>query len=166
MTADGADIDETALAIYQRHLDAVTDALLRGDYDTFGQYFVFPHYVVTLSDHFVIEDPQTQRVYFRQYYDALRTEGVTGLIRIARGARFKSDTVICGRHESHRMRHGLRVAPPYLNRVRLVRGSDGSWREYLAANALINRSGAFAFLSFEDGAPLPDLPTDFERKPK
>ena len=150
--------DPAALAIYQRHLDRLTQALLAGRFEDFVENLMFPHEVVTTSNRFIAETAEDCRQMFNEYRTCLLAEGITDLIRIARDARFVSDDEITGTHISHRMRGANRVMEPYQNHLRLVRGADTTWREASSFNIVANKAGAFGIIvNTANEHPAPDL---------
>ncbi len=166
MTHSSNSTDPEALAIYQRHLDTLTRALLAGRFEDFVINLSFPHKVVTTSNHFIAEGAEDTRHMFDDYLACLRAEGITDLIRIAQDARFVSDDEITGTHISHRMRGANRVMDPYHNHLRLVRGADNTWREAGCFNSIANKAGAFGIIvPVTKQPPAPDFYIQSERKP-
>ncbi len=151
--------ESDALAIYQEHLDALSDALLSGDLDAFAARIGLPHSITTQSEHFMIETPEKMAETFRSFSLHYGSRGLTALVRIAKTARFTGPGEIIGTHESHQLIGSTRITPPFPNRVRLLRGADGLWRETHCANAILNTSDHFhSWTRVADTPRLPDLP--------
>lgn len=162
-----APTNETALAIYQRHLDQVTHALMNKDFESFQKAVQIPHHRQTETDAHVIETPEEMRATFKKFTEKYVGLGVTDFIRLAQDAYFHSDTEIRGMHESHLIRHGARIIQPYPSRIRLLRSADGIWRETHCANAILNTADTFHLWALVAETPrLPDLNIAPERTPK
>lgn len=127
-----------AEAIYQDHLDALSESLLSGDFKTFSSQIHLPHQITTETDVIRIETVEEMRDLFERFAQMYKNEGLTDFVRTVSEAQFSGPDEIIGTHISHQMRDGQRILPPYPNRVRLVRGADGKWRESHCANAILN----------------------------
>lgn len=138
---------EDAGAIYQGHLDRLTRALFAGDFESFSAGLRFPHHVKTATDSFETPDKVSASEQFADYRKSIEAEGITDLIRLLEDARFVTPQEIVGTHVSHKIRGATRIMEPYHNRVRLVRGADGEWRETHCANAVRNKAGKFSIVT-------------------
>ncbi|KIN70845.1 hypothetical protein Z945_3309 [Sulfitobacter noctilucae] len=166
MSQSSNSTDPAALAVYQRHLDTLTRALLAGRFEDFAQNLRFPHEVVTMSNRFIAKTAEDAKQMFHDFRTCLTAEGITDLVRIAQDARFVGDDEITGSHISHRMRGANRVIEPYQNQLRLVRGTDKIWREASCLNMVANKAGAFGILVHVDRQPpVSDLKIQSERNP-
>lgn len=148
--------DPHASEIYQDHLDCTTDALLRGDFAAFQKSVQLPHQMQTETETRTTSTIEEMRTLFAKFSARYAEIGVTDFVRIAQEAHFVSDTEIRGVHESHLIRHGTRLVPPYPNRVRIVLCDDGTWRETHCANAIVNTADAIHL--WAQVAQTPDLP--------
>lgn len=156
LTAEQA--DQTAMAIYQEHLDALSQALLEGDFEAFSARISLPHRITTQTDLIEITTLQQLRDVFRNFSNGYRDSGMTDFFRIAEMARFEAVDEIIGRHISHRLCGDARLVAPYPNRVRLLQGPDGKWRETHCANAVLNTSENFHhWTRVADQPVLPEL---------
>jgi len=151
--------DPAAMAIYQKHLDDLSDALIRLDFAAFQSRISLPHGITTETEHFVIETEEQMSDIFHGFAARYGERGLTAFVRIAKTARFVGPDEIIGTHESHQMAQATRITRPYPNRVRLVRGADGIWRETHCANAILNTSENFrSWTRVAEKPRLPDLP--------
>lgn len=157
-------LDQAAAAIYQTHLDVLSRALLTGDFDSFRARIALPHRITTETDIIEMNTVEQMEKAFRGFAHLYREQGVTDFVRIVTSARFRGPDEIIGTHETHKLRNGKRMQPPYPNRVRLVRGADGLWRETHCANAILNTSDNFhTWTKLAETPRLPDLALDPER---
>lgn len=153
-----AENDEVALAIYQDHLNFLTECLLEGRFDEFADKISLPHHVRILNAEFVSRTREDVRDKFDQVSAFFRGERVTEVYRIAAFAAFHNDDEIIGEHVSHMLRGSLRVMDPFRNRVRLIRCRDGIWRETDCSNAVYVQAGRIGMLrSAQDKRPVPPL---------
>ncbi len=154
------------MALYQEHLDILSDALLSGDPDRFMARVTVPHVMQTATHRHETITAEAQRALFTTFANLFRSEGITAFVRTARFATFVSPNVIVGQHDSHKMRGAHRTLAPYPNRVRLARGADDIWRETHCANAVQNLTGSFAQPPTIAADPqVPDLHPDFRKVP-
>ncbi|MEY1556497.1 hypothetical protein AB3Y40_12770 [Yoonia sp. R2331] len=156
--------DPEAMAIYQTHLDATAEALMQQDFDKMRARVDLPHRMTTetaLIETTTVEGMQRNFERFARNY---QTEGISEFVRTVKVARFESENEIIGTHISHQMRGSERVVPPYPNRIRLVRGADGHWRETHCANAILNNAENFKlWVRVAERPRLPDLAPILER---
>ncbi len=159
--------DDKAMAIYQDHLDRTTDSMMRSDFAAFRKSFKLPHTMRTETDVQIVSTVDEMRKTFFKFAAKYAGLGATDFVRIAKEAHFHAEDEIRGIHESHLIRNGTRLIPPYPNRVRLVRCEDGLWRETHSANAMLNTSDRFHLWAEVSSTPrLPDLDIDPERTSK
>ena len=155
--------DSEAEAIYQVHLDSATASLLRGDFDTFQHLVSIPHHMTTETVVIVVKSLSEMKDLFDQFSQMYANAGLTDFIRTVREAKFVGPDEIIGTHISHQIRNGQRILPPYPNRARLVRGSDGAWRETHCANAILNNFENFKLWTrVADEPRLPELDQPIE----
>ncbi|MDX8351150.1 hypothetical protein [Cognatiyoonia sp. IB215182] len=156
--------NQRAMLIYQEHLDRTTASLMAADFDAFRMTISLPHSMQTETATQLVTDVADMERTFYKFADKYRGIGVTDFVRIAKEACFHADDDIRGVHESHLIRNGTRLIPPYPNRVRLKRCADGLWRETHSTNAMMNGEGRFHLWAEVAETPtLPDLVIDPER---
>lgn len=125
------------VAIYQDHLDALSNALLNGNFSAFARRMSIPHTVISETNQHVIESKDEMAELFYALHASLKSQRVTEYLRIATHAVYKAEDFICGAHETHIISGSQRVVKPYPNRVRLERiGTD--WLETACSNAITN----------------------------
>ncbi|MEZ5713786.1 MAG: hypothetical protein R3D85_00585 [Paracoccaceae bacterium] len=117
-----------AVDIYQAHLDTVSQALFRGDFDAVTALMHYPSAMETDDDWVCIDSAPALLPSLRSFRETLSRLGVTEYHRICRGADFAQDDPdrIEGLHETYALRHAVPAMPPYLNRMTLIR-RDGIW---------------------------------------
>lgn len=161
------DVTTGAMGIYQEHLDVLSSALIASDFDLFKTRIMLPHRITTETDIIEMKTEAEMRQAFESFAKLYSDQELTDFVRIAKEAHFVTKDEIVGVHISHRMRGDKRILEPYPNRIRLVRGSDGMWRETHCANAILNNSENFRLWTrLADKPRLPDLAIDLERTAK
>ena len=148
------------LAIYQHALDAVSAAVLADGFAAYVAMIDLP-YLVRLNDaDFVLATPAELEPTFRARSQGLARRGGTHYERVAREAQFQRTDRIVGRHFTHMIAQGERIAPPYAAAAALVRGADGAWR-FTEANYPSSRADwpltdetIFGQLALRAAAPL------------
>ncbi|MDX8348206.1 hypothetical protein SLH49_09420 [Cognatiyoonia sp. IB215446] len=158
--------NKRALLIYQDHLDRTTASLMAGDFAAFRETIELPHTMQTETGTQLVTTTDDMERTFYLFAEKYRDTGMTDFFRIAKEAYFHTEDDIRGVHESHLIRHGTRLIPPYPNRVRLKRCADGQWRETHSTNAIRNGEGRFhLWAEVAEKPTLPDLVIDPERTP-
>lgn len=146
-----------AAPIYQAHLDALSAALLSGDVGCFAARLALPYRTITEDGEHVFETHEDIAHAFQGLHRTLTAQRVTQYERLVKRADYRSETCICGEHETNIMSGALRLAPPYPNRVRLEL-IDGAWMETISANA-IRRGPHFMLMPKVSAQPVvPGLP--------
>ncbi len=152
------DGDAAAEEIYQMHLDLLSTALIKNDFETFSGRIGLPHQITTETDMIRISTSEEMRDLFESFASMYSNSGLTDFVRTVKEAKFITPDEIIGTHISHQMRNGQRVLPPYPNRIRLVRGDDGVWRETHCANAILNNFENFKLWTrLADSPRLPEF---------
>jgi len=123
--------------IHQAHLDALSGALLSGDFEAFIEGIHLPHVMLNDDAEKRIETRAQSRQLFIAYHRTLVAQGVTEYARLSTGAVFQSTDIICAAHETHILRKGQRIVEPYANRILLER-IKGGWYETTASNAIVD----------------------------
>ncbi len=117
----------SALVIYQRALDAVSAAVLAGDFGAYMARIDLPYLICTLQASFVLHRPAELEPTFRSTHGALAANGATHYERLARDAVFARRDRIEGWHFTHIIAKGDRVVAPWAARQAIVL-RDGHWR--------------------------------------
>ena len=118
--------------------------------------------MTTESDSFRLDDAAQLARFFQGYVDRFGTPGHATVVRLARSARLRSENELIGEHDTHQLIGSMRIAPPYPNRVRLVRGADGGWRATTIASAVLNTAETYNNSTRVAGMPyLPPLNDPF-----
>ncbi len=115
-----------ALALYQAALDAVSDAVLAGDFAAYAAMINLPYLVRTETARLVVTAQADLRPTFDALHGGLRARGVQHYKRLAREAVFARAGRIEGWHHSHMLRDGTFVVPSRWARQVLVL-RDGGW---------------------------------------
>lgn len=118
-----------ALAIYQTHLDQMSQALWALNYDAIEDLLTLPTRMIALDDHVVFDDVKSLRRAARDFRAFLEECGAEEYHRIAQRAVFHPDYSdrIDGSHDTYILRDGRYVLQPYLNHQVLV-CEGGKWR--------------------------------------
>lgn len=116
------------LATYQEALDAVSAAVLAGDFSAYLERLDLPYLVRMADADVVLTDAGSLRPTFDALSGGLRRRGVTHYERVAREARFRRADRIEGRHFTHMIAGAERIAPPHAAAAALVRRDGGTWR--------------------------------------
>ncbi|MCF2872518.1 hypothetical protein L0664_15690 [Octadecabacter sp. G9-8] len=145
------------VALYQAHIDVLSDALLRADAETFISRMSYPNVMVCDGGTTVIKDGAHERAILAEYFETLRMQRVTAFIRLCTEAEFITPDRIEGTHISHMMSSGHRLNKPYPNRLRLER-INGHWLETASANALRRAGGIMSLPIVADDPKIPQLP--------
>ena len=113
------------MAIYQRVLDVMGDALIARDAPAFLRHIILPCRLETETRSIDIPDAETALRHFLGFSDALAAQGVDSYTRIAKHARFDGPDRIAGHHETHITARGKLVVPSFGNEMELLRhGAD------------------------------------------
>jgi hypothetical protein len=112
------------LAIYQQALDAVSAAVMEGDFARYAARIDLPYLVVTEAASLIVTTLDELRPTFDNLIRTLRARGVTHYERVARAADFVQPMRIEGRHYTHLIAGGAYVARPQSAEQALVRRGD------------------------------------------
>ena len=112
------------LALYQSRLNAVSRAVLEGDFAAYMACIDLPYLISTAGADFVLRTPAEMETVFRTVHGAMQRRGVTHYERIAREAEFERPDRIVGRHFTHMLSNGERVTAPHAARQVLVRRGE------------------------------------------
>jgi hypothetical protein len=115
------------LTEYQAALDAVSAAVLAGDFAAYIARIDLPYLLCTLTEDFVLKTPEELEPTFRSLSGALRRNGVTDYIRLAREADMVRPDRIEGWHNTHVLCGDQRLVAPWAARQAIVL-RDGIWR--------------------------------------
>lgn len=123
------------LALYQRFLNAFTQANVTGDFDGYCKMVDFPCSYHSHGRDEVAESPDDARPYFDLVWALLRENRIEEFARIADSAEFLGGNTICGYHISRFMRGGTDALAPVKSRMILQR-TGTRWRLKSVTNAL------------------------------
>jgi hypothetical protein len=112
------------LTLYQQRLDAVSQAALAGDFDAYADTIDLPYVIRTATGDHVLRTRDALLPGFRTVHDGLVRRGVTHYERVARQADYRQADRLDGRHYTHLIAGGVRVAAPWLAGHTLVRRGD------------------------------------------
>ncbi|MBA3908321.1 MAG: hypothetical protein C0524_00255 [Rhodobacter sp.] len=115
------------LTIYQQALDTVSAAALAGDFAAYAAMIDLPYLVHTDVARLLVTSRADLLPTFQTLHQTLRRRGVTHYERLAREADYVAPHRIEGRHFTHMIADGIRVAPPHQARQVLVLRTD-VWR--------------------------------------
>jgi hypothetical protein len=116
--------------IYQRNLDAVTQALWTGDLALILRHIAIPNQMLTNDAELIIASPDEMHLAMTDFRDTLHRLGADRYLRVCRQADFvpgRGD-MISGVHDTFVLRDGMPVKPPYRNLMTLIHSADGAWR--------------------------------------
>lgn len=118
-----------ARAIYQEHLDTVTEALWKGDFEKAADFILLPGRVDFLDQKVDFLTRASVVTHFSELRRVLTERGATDYVRVCRGAEFANPerTKIWGQHESFMLQGTTYVMEPYQNRMDLAL-IDGRWQ--------------------------------------
>lgn len=117
----------TALDIYQRGLDQVSQAVLTRNFDGFRTAVDLPYLVRTLQANILLKTEADLAELFRSVSGSIAARGATHYERVAREARFTRPDRIEGRHFVHLLANGQHLAQPWASRQAMIRRADG-WK--------------------------------------
>lgn len=112
------------LDVYQEALDAVSRAVLAGDFDAYAVRIDLPYLVHTETARHLVVSREDLRPTFQALHETLRDLGVTHYERVAREADYVQRDRIEGWHHTHLISHGERVTCPHASRQAIVRRGD------------------------------------------
>ncbi|MDA7427557.1 hypothetical protein PGB28_03730 [Primorskyibacter aestuariivivens] len=120
---------DDALAIYQDHLDRVSQAVWTADEDALANLLAVPNRMITTDAEILLETVQDVIKAAQDFRAFLIRSGAQEFHRIAREARWhpQHDNRIDGSHDTYVLRGGSFALAPYVNHQVLVR-EGGVWR--------------------------------------
>lgn len=123
---------QSAAAIYQRNLDAVSDALWRNDVQTMLEHIALPNSMVTEDASLIISSVDEMAIVATEFREHMATLGADGYERVCLAARTLSarQDLIVGLHETRITRNKAVIGSPYLSRMTLI-CRQGRWQGVL-----------------------------------
>lgn len=120
--------DDTALRIYQAHLNEVDAAVAARDFALFQRFFRFPHQIETMTDSVFVSTPEHLRDIFDTLCAQLDKQAIPSVDRIATSASFSDARTIKGFHQSRLVRQDAIVTGSYssLSTLERERDADGT----------------------------------------
>ena len=122
---------ETAVDVYQAHLDVSTRFVFAGDADAYAVHVQLPFVFCTAQGVEVVETAADMADDIGRIHDALKAQGTTDYHRIARSARYLDENTIEGFHVTYALRGAVPVFEPYESRM-ILRLTDGTWKTCFA----------------------------------
>lgn len=139
-----------ATKIYQRVLDAVSDAVLRADHVTIGSYLSRPFHMRTVNGWFPLNTDEDIEQMVKSTHFSLKVQGATDYVRIASSAEFLANGIIDGIHTTHILRNGTKLVPSYESRMQLEKfGND--WKVTTAKHSMDNSKWPITLPSIKRG---------------
>ncbi len=114
------------LTIYQDALNAVSEAILAGDFETYAAMIDLPYLIHTATADLLVSTVADLRPTFDALSQGLKARGVTHYERVARAADYVARDRIEGWHHTHILAGGTPLACPHVSRHTLVR-RDEHW---------------------------------------
>jgi hypothetical protein len=112
------------LSIYQQALNAVSDAVMAGDFDSYAAMIDLPYLIHTATADLLVTSRDDLRPTFDALSQGLTARGVTHYERVAREADFVARDRIDGWHHTHLLCNGRHVAYPHVSRHTIVRREE------------------------------------------
>ena len=134
---------------FQTWLDIVGQTFFDEDFDAYAAYVSIPFTLITREATLTVIDRASLRKGFDLYCRMFQTMGVTDMIRTASGVTAMGPDLLCGNYETHILRGGLRILPPFPSSMAL-RHEDGRWKAASVTNSWTNRTWPIAFPKVED----------------
>lgn len=126
-----------ALQILQTYLDEMSDACMKGDWDTYSACVEIPFTFVTQTATQIITSQEELRKGFDAYFAMLKSQHVTDYIRLAESAVDLDKGLISGRYTSHFLAGTHRIIPPFRSSITL-RLKGNRWCAAAISNSLTN----------------------------
>lgn len=115
------------LELYQTALNAVSEAVLTGNFDHYAGMIDLPYLVHTETARLLVMTRDDLHPTFDALHQTLRAQDITHYERIGRRADYVDRDRIEGWHHTHLISHGERVNFPHVSSHVLVR-RGGVWR--------------------------------------
>ena len=139
-----------AIKIYQRVLDTVSEAMLRGDHQTVAKHIALPFHMRTCNGWFPHNTPEDIEHVVQSIHLSLKMQGATDYVRIATSAEFQEDGSIDGVHKTHILRNGTPIVPAYESRIH-YKQVDGIWVATTARHAMENHKWPISMPNIGNG---------------
>ena len=147
---------QSPMIIYQDFLNALSQANMSGDFETYVKLVSYPYTVHTASEDTVFAGPEDTRGFFDTLQTMINEHEVTLFERRAERAEFVSGNLICGYHTSVFQKDGVHMICPVQSRMILCREGT-SWFLKSVTNALDTNE-----FNYSDAAPTDGLVTHVE----
>ncbi|WP_439122666.1 hypothetical protein [Marivita sp.] len=128
-----------AMKIYQKNLDAVSEALMDGDLPKMMRHIAIPNMMSTCDKEIVMSSPEELDMVMSDFRTQLLSHGVETYTRICLEADFVvgRNDMIAGRHETSTTGADGVAVSPYLNHMVLMKIDDqwkGVWLQAVMKN--------------------------------
>lgn len=108
-----------SLDVFQAHLDKVSEALLKDDFDAYFAVCCVPLVLITERTTKMISTEEEYRFGFENYAGLLKSQHATDLIRLAHDVEQLSPELMSGRYETHVLSGGKRIYGPFRSSMAL-----------------------------------------------
>lgn len=125
------------LDICQAYLDEVSLALLTNNFQLYFSAMHLPFFLIGPHSNLAITTAADLRTGFDDYHQALRSQQVTQMIRLADSATQLDEGLISGGYQTHVLSGGTWVSSPHKSVISL-RKVDGSWKAASVTNSYYN----------------------------
>ena len=134
---------------FQTWLDVVGQTIFDDDFDAYAAHVCVPFTLITQQETLTVPDRGGLRRGFDVYVNMFRTLQVTDMIRTASGVTAMGSDLLCGNYETHILRGGLRIVPPFMSSM-VLRAEGGTWRAASITNSWSNKRWPISFPEMAD----------------
>ena len=127
-----------ATQVLQTYLDAMSDHVLVGDFDSYQSGVELPFHLVTTDSSVVVTTHEDLRAGFDHYRVMLASQVVTAYIRIVNLAVLLDDRLISGHYTTHIISGGTRIVAPFPSQIVLRDHGAQGWRAASITNGAQN----------------------------
>ena len=115
------------LDVFQNHLDAVSTALMEGDFESYMSRVAVPLVVMNEKSTVLISEKSDFRAAFDAYGVLLKSQHATHLMRLGHSVTQYAPGLITGHYETHVLRSGQRIFGPFQSTLVLRRHAE-NWK--------------------------------------
>ncbi len=140
-----------SMETFQKFLDTVTDAVFRGDFETYAQQTMLPLTVITAKSTKIIHDDADLRKMFDMLHLNFGADSGPRIIRLATSLSRLEPNLNMGIYETHIFHGEHRSAEPFLSSV-VLRDVGGHWKACMITNRVAREN-------WQDNLPPSGPPT-------